>query len=524
LSYRDGPTDVNLSFTGANNTLNGGQTLPQSFLNENREQAYTFPDTFGNQLSFFNLDGKHSLTTDDVLGGNVYYRSLRQRNFSTNVNDDFDPTSAVGPGNFEAQNVQDNATTEGYGAGVQYSHLGKIGGRNNQFTIGASVDAAETDFSEAHQDANFAPDRSNIVQDDFSTVTQVRTTNQYYGIYATDTFSITQRLDLTLAGRYNRAEVKITDQTGLNSDLNGKSTFNRFNPAAGLTFKPSDTLTTYVSYNEGMRIATPVELTCADPAAPCALPNEFLADPPLKPVIARTFEIGARGHFSSNLRWRATAYQTRLQDDIQFISASAGSPNTGFFQNVGDTRRRGFELGLDGRKGAFNWFASYAFIDATFQTAFTEHSPANSLADANGDIQVQPGNELPGIPRNIFKARLEYAFAQKWSIGASMYAATSQFARGDENNQDANGKVKGYTIFNLDARWEFARAWELFAEVDNLFNTKYNTLGVLGANFFNGPGHTFDANNPVNELFLSPGAPLGAWVGIRYSFGGRATH
>ena len=51
-----------------------------------------------------------------------------------------------------------------------------------------------------------------------------------------------------------------------------------------------------------------------------------------------------------------------------------------------------------------------------------------------------------------------------------MYAATSQYARGDENNQDVNGKIKGYTIFNLDARWNFARGWELFAEVDNLFN------------------------------------------------------
>jgi len=45
---------------------------------------------------------------------------------------------------------------------------------------------------------------------------------------------------------------------------------------------------------------------------------------------------------------------------------------------------------------------------------------------------------------------------------------------------------------------------------------------VLGENFFTGPGHTLDAANTVNELFLSPGAPLAGWVGIRYSFGGGA--
>jgi outer membrane receptor protein involved in Fe transport len=281
-------------------------------------------------------------------------------------------------------------------------------------------------------------------------------------------------------------------------------------------------LTAYASYNEGMRVPTPVELTCADPAAPCTLPNEFLSDPPLKPIIAKTVEAGLRGKFSSNLKWRATAYQTTLRDDIQFISASAGAPNAGFFQNVGTTRRRGIELGIDGRHGNFNWFASYGFIDARYRTAFTEHSPANSSADANGDIQVQPGNQIPGIPRHLFKARAEYEFAQKWAIGVSMHAATSQYARGDENNSDVNGKVHGYTIFNLDARWQFARGWELFAEVDNLFNMHYETLGVLGANFFTGPGHTFDSTNTVNELFLSPGAPLAGWIGIRYSFGGRA--
>ena len=32
LSFRDGPTDIHLSFTGANNTLNGAQTMPLSFL------------------------------------------------------------------------------------------------------------------------------------------------------------------------------------------------------------------------------------------------------------------------------------------------------------------------------------------------------------------------------------------------------------------------------------------------------------------------------------------------------------
>ena len=194
-------------------------------------------------------------------------------------------------------------------------------------------------------------------------------------------------------------------------------------------------------------------------------------------------------------------------------------PNTGFFQNVGTTRRRGLELGASGSAGRLSLGASYAYIDARFRSAFTEHSPNNSAADANGDIQVGPGDRIPGIPRNIFKLRAAWRAADAVDLSAGMIAAGSQLARGNENNQDARGRAPGYAVFDFDARWRFARGWELFAEVDNLFNTKYETLGILGRNFFNGPGRTFDANAAASELFLSPGAPFGAWLGVRYTLG-----
>ena len=102
----------------------------------------------------------HEGAFDDVLTGNTYYRSFRQRNFSTNINDDFDPTSPIVPGNTQGLNVQDNTTTQGYGAGLQFSHLGKLAGFDNRFTIGGSADLGQSYFEENQQDANFAPDRS----------------------------------------------------------------------------------------------------------------------------------------------------------------------------------------------------------------------------------------------------------------------------------------------------------------------------------------------------------------------------
>jgi outer membrane receptor protein involved in Fe transport len=518
FSFRDSDTDLHLSFTGADNTLFGGQTIPLSFYNQSAKIAYTPQDNFVNQLAFINLDGKHYLSDASVVSGNIYYRTFRSRNFSTNTNDDFDTTQPASLANPQATNVEDDVTTNGYGGGTQYAYHGNIGNMENRLSVGAGVDAAGTDFTELDLPANYATDRTNISLGPATLDTQAHINNFYYGVYITDTLSPTKWLDITASGRYNRAEVKIEDLTGTNPALNGKNTFNRFNPAAGLTFKPSSQMTAYANYSEGMRIPTPVELTCADPNAPCSLPNNFLADPPLQPVIARTIEAGLRGRVSNNLRWHATAYQTNLENDILFVSASTGSANSGFFQNVGTTRRRGLELGFDGKADRVTYSASYALIDATFRTPFSESSPSNPSADGNGNIQVNSGDKIPGIPRQILKLRGDYLFVSSFNAGVSMYGATRQYARADENN-DPSGNVPGYAIFNLDAHWRFSRGWEMFGEVDNLFDKKYASLGVMGTNFFSGPNKSFDAANAPNELFVAPGAPIGVWVGVRYTFG-----
>jgi outer membrane receptor protein involved in Fe transport len=263
-----------------------------------------------------------------------------------------------------------------------------------------------------------------------------------------------------------------------------------------------------------------VELTCADPAAPCRLPNIFLADPPLKKVVSRTVELGLRLAAGATLRASAAVFRTELRDDIQFISTSGTAINSGFFQNVGDTRRQGVELALEGAPAtSVRIRARYAYVDATFESPFTAFSPNNSSADASGDIRIGAGDRIPGIPRHNFKLRIEGDPFERATLGASLVAFSSQYARGDENNRDGNGPVPGYALVDLDARWRFARGWELFGTVTNLFDRSYASFGVLGANFFNGPGGSFDAAAVQAEQFRTPGQPRAVWVGLRYEAG-----
>ena len=208
-------------------------------------------------------------------------------------------------------------------------------------------------------------------------------------------------------------------------------------------------------------------------------------------------------------------YRTDLADDIQFIGAGSGAVNAGYFRNVGSTRRQGIELTGGTTVGELRLVARYSFLDATFQTGFAESSPNNSTADADGLIYVQPGDRLPTLPRNAFRLRADWAHGP-FTLGATLAAFDAQYARGNENNADPAGKVPGYAVVAMDAAWNITPEWQLFARIDNLFNRTYQNFGILGANYFRGPGNTFDAGLAGPEAFRSPGAPFGAWIGIQY--------
>jgi outer membrane receptor protein involved in Fe transport len=513
VGWQNETSDVDVSFTGADNTLQGTQTLPLSFMDDFR-QAYTFPDENRNELAFLTVKGSHFARDDVLIGGNLYYRRSKNRNVSSNVNDDFDEDGV------QATNDASDIDQDSFGAGVQLVLTARAGARKNQLTLGMTGDAASSRYTQHSQDAVFTAERNTIGIDEFGIETDADTRTEYYGAFVADTFNFDERWTFSASGRYNHARVRIADRTGAAPLLDGEHEFGRFNPALGVNFNPSPNLTAYASYNEGVRAPTAIELTCADPEAPCKLPNDFLADPPLEQVVSKTAETGARGLIDGVWRWSAAAYRTLLENDIAFISAGAGASNAGFFANVGKTRRQGVEIGLQAGLKPVSFAVRYTFLDATFQSDFTATSPANSSADGDGVIRVVPGDRIPANPRHLFKLRVDWSITPKLYLGANLLASAGVYARGDENNQDVNGQIPGYTVVNLDARFLATKRLEVFARLNNVFDRRYANFGVVGENFFTGPGRTYGPAagiEPAAEQFRGPGAPFGAWLGARYS-------
>lgn len=528
VGWQNDTTDFDLSVTASDNRLEGVQAVPRSW-GMTEEEGYTFPDRNDSSVTMVNLEGSHFLSDDKLLAGNVYFRRSRIHNFASNVNDDFDPANPTQEQGFNERSTTDQ---QGYGFTVQFSDMSEMWKLPNQLTVGLSFDGGRSNYKSFEQEVDeFSADRSAPSDEPFEMETDVTGRNQYYGLYFTDTLSLNDKLHLTAAGRYNYIKVRIHDHmdpdggtgkfvTGTTSD-EVEHHFNRFNPAIGLNYNPTQALNFFGGYNEGMRAPTPIELACADPDVPCRMPTDFLADPPLEPVVAKTWEGGVRGQLGRDWRWNATGFYSTLHDDIQFISAGTLA-NLGYFQNVGKTRRKGVELGLQGKLDKLTLAANYTYLRATFESDVTFNSPSNSSADSNDEITARPGDRLPGLPDHALKVRAAYDFTPTFTVGVNMLSFSGVYARGDENNEDENGKVAGYTIFNLDANYRLNSNWSAFAKVNNLFDKEYSTLGVLGVNAFNTPDRTFNTAGEAgwaDEQFRSPGAPRAAWVGVRYEFG-----
>ena len=160
----------------------------------------------------------------------------------------------------------------------------------------------------------------------------------------------------------------------------------------------------------------------------------------------------------------------------------------GFFQNVGSTRRQGIEAEATLKSSKLQLTASYTFVDARFLNALQVGSNS-PFADANGNIQILPGNQIPALPRNRVKARLDYSVTDAFKVGGDALFVGSQYFVGDGSNQFP--KLPSYAVFNLHASYQIDKTFQIYARADNIFDNRYATYGTFfdtGAlpNFANG--------------------------------------
>ena len=499
------------------------------------------------------------------------------------------------------------------GASLQYSWALDT----NQLVAGAAYDQNDVDFRQSQMLGLIGPDRTvNQAPQLYNRtrlvplIEEIQRNNlnggsQSISVFGKNIWSVKPNLHFTVGLRYNHTRVTSNlvadrpiplyqfDETlfrrlqpvcgaelGLSASndaryycTSGEYLYQSWNPSAGVSWLPREDVNLYVNWSKGNRVPSVIELGCArDRAAEelagpgtntgktpgCSVPTGLTYDPFLPQVRSYTTEVGVRGSLYDNrMLWNFSLYQTNLADDILFVSL--GTRNRGVFDTFGKTRRRGLELGLEGEAGRHYFRAAYSRIDATFESPAEIVNLSNSSSTKeDGKVNtfvVQPGDRIPGIPRDSLRLSWRYRATADFTFGLSMIANSWSYVRGNENNDHARGgtdsngaptsgtidpsitvepgrryvgegKIPGYAIFNFLASYQISRGLMLTARVDNIFDTSYVTAGDLALNPFaagrwgarDAAGFNYNSNDWTHSTFVGPGAPRAAWIGVTYIF------
>jgi outer membrane receptor protein involved in Fe transport len=547
VGYKNDTSEFHLNMGTADNKFGATATAPVELLQQFWGATYTSPQITENRVGYLNLTGKVEATPSWTIEGVAHVRLFDQKTVDGNptgaqpctadptllcfgngsapanglngaqLSNPFDPSATLG----EIDRTTTRSTTTG--VSLQATNTDQLFGHRNHFTVGTSFDASVTHFSGIPElgtiGSNFVVSGSGIFLGQSGAPVsigpvQLRTTNQYSGLYALDTFDITNAFSITGGGRYNLADIRLEDQIG--TALNGNATYTRFNPIIGGTYKITPGISAYAGYSEANRAPTPLELGCADPARPCIVAAFLVSDPPLKQVVSRTVETGLRGSHEVNigtLGWKLGVFRADNADDILAIPSPV-LQGFGYFQNVGATRRQGIEAEVDLKSSTLQLYASYALVDARFLDALKVGSNS-PFADVNGNVQIVPGNRIPAIPRNRIKAGIDYSVTDAFKIGGDALFVSDQFFVGDESNQAS--RLPSYAVFNLHALYQIDKTFQIYARADNIFDNRYATYGTFFntgtiPNFANGGAPFTDPRS------ISPARPRALYVGLKATF------
>jgi outer membrane receptor protein involved in Fe transport len=547
IGYKNDVSQFHLNMGVGNSHFGAATTVPVELLQTYWGATYTTPQVTNNRAAYANLTGEVEASPTWTLQGAARVRVFKQTTLDANPTGTqpcaADPTTlcfgndatpANGPDGAQLSNPFDPAAVLGEldrtttrstttGVSLQATNTDQLFGHNNHFVVGTSFDSSVTRFTASAELAtigtNYVATGSGVFLGQSGDPVSIgpvdlRTTNKYTGIYALDTFDVTSAFSLTAGGRFNDARIALQDQIG--NALNGSQTFDRFNPIIGGTYKITPELTAYAGYSEANRVPTPLELGCADPARPCIVAAFLVSDPPLKQVVSRTYEAGFRGSRDTNfgtLRWKLGGFRATNSDDILAIPSPV-LQGFGYFQNVGSTRRQGVEAEINLQSKTLQLYASYALVDARFLDTLMVGSNS-PFADANGNVQILPGNRVPAVPRNRVKFGVDVAFTDAFKVGADALFVSDQYFVGDESNQAP--RLPSYTVFNAHASYQIDKTYQIYGRIDNIADNRYATYGTFFdttavPNFANGGAAFTDARS------ISPARPRAFYAGLKAVF------
>jgi outer membrane receptor protein involved in Fe transport len=492
LGYRHGDTDATLSYQVQRNDLHEPGSLPLSLLSVDRTQNFTPGDFFRPTLNLVTANTRERLGGGFTLAANASFRALDAEQFNAS---------------WISADTRLFNTTRTVAATVQLEHRAPLGPLRSDLAVGAEGARSAVRIA-VHQEPNAQVQVSSEGGLPLPRVTSdVSDAQRSAAAFVQERLRVTagplDGLALVAALRFDWIRHDVVDAS---PDDPGKATgqadFSAWVPAAGLRWTLGPAVA-FASYGGGFRAPAFLELTCADPAAPCiglqagVAPDTSFGH--LRPVRARTLEAGVSLSPWDAVAARVSVFRVDLRDDI--FSVTPPGTTSLIFQNVGDTRRQGLELGVRARLGrALELEGSYAYTLATFESDVVLATPRTG-----GTEPVARGAELPMTPRHRASLGGRWHVLPWLDVSSAVRVVGAQRFVGDEEN--VAPRLAASTVLDAGAEARWGRA-ALFVRATNLLDARTEVFGTYSTNG-RLPGR------PV-EPFLTPGAPLQVFAGLRW--------
>jgi iron complex outermembrane recepter protein len=287
--------------------------------------------------------------------------------------------------------------------------------------------------------------------------------NSYAGA-AQINYDILKDLELTLAGRFDH-----DPRSQLDNGVRLQRTFDKFQPKASLSYKPTTDQTYYATYAEGFRPGG------FNPG------NNPAVQPVFDPEETKTFEIGTKQSFlERKLSVSLAAYTTRYSNQqLTLVQVSA----TGASQSIFTVKRsliQGIELQADARPlPGLDFSLGGGFQDGKIKEF------GNSLSGGGFDPSAYVGKNVPLQSRYTLNGSVQYSHALTQSFEG--------FIRTDANRKGrlywyADNRVSRdpFTLVNMRGGIRNDH-WEADLYGTNIFNKRYYTL-YFDNKFVGAPG------------------------------------
>ncbi|WP_298534431.1 TonB-dependent receptor [uncultured Algibacter sp.] len=326
---------------------------------------------------------------------------------------------------------------------------------------------------------DFPPGNGSVEGDQLSNFKEKR---NYYNIFIDSNFSITYTTLLSLGFNFNKTAYDLEDRfpsSPENPDQSGNFKFkNMLSPKFGISQLLSKDISVFSSISHGFSPISLNEILLPD--------GQINTD--IKPETGWNFEIGTRGTIlNKKLQFDMSIYRL----DIKNLLVSRRTAEDEFIGiNAGRTRHDGLELALN-----YTWFQK----ESTSINTFLNYSLNNFMfKDFIDDTNDFSGNDLTGVPSDVFNAGIDFNFA------FGLYGNVNYQYVGSIPITDSNSLYSdSYSLTNLKMGYQsnLSKSLKLniFFGVNNIFNEHYASQLLINASGFGGNApRYYYPGNPIN--------------------------